>query len=506
VIDAVTGEPATDESAVPHELLSGANKSLPDDVTGEPDAGKITEPVDGGPSVTGEPSKDAPLVDSKTNPSDSGPVPDSGLTADSQPSNLSISDVMVEAITGDTSEEVPHSGPAKEDAPETDGGLAEVPPLESDELPLDGLSVTDDPATPPPRPTPPKGPRGLSGPRRPRPVVPGLRQTAPVYHSPQWRVPDTTTPELQELKAKAMHLDPLQMSDDRFEELRYLVTQERKAIASQHQYREGQRYNAILAHVDNCYLWSRKLDRQREEQEAVRDAEARHQVELEQFDHETSRLEKQLLERQREQRESLAIAHQGDMDAFDEHWRSAAKFRMYNRASNRLTILRRQLAFLLVQCRFEEAQEVRRLVDSVTKDEECDNHRLMQHDHDVAQAIIETKHKEELDTFDKRALLQLQKLQQDRAVMRRLYENRGRKLAARGEIASDIDRLWNQQQSQRVVEAVAKSTKPAVPSTKMKRDDIKDPDVAILNLPPLSARRKNTSHKARTPPAAPPDE
>jgi hypothetical protein len=40
----------------------------------------------------------------------------------------------------------------------------------------------------------------------------------------------------------------------------------------------------------------------------------------------------------------------------------------------------------------------------------------------------------------------------------------------------------------------------------MTRADIKDREVAILNLPPLSARRKNTTNRARTHPADEADE
>jgi hypothetical protein len=114
----------------------------------------------------------------------------------------------------------------------------------------------------------------------------------------------------------------------------------------------------------------------------------------------------------------------------------------------------------------------------------------MQRDYDAALGMLLEKQKGELAVFDDRAEVQLQKLHQDRAVARRLYENRGRKLTAREAMAADPERLWNHEQAKRSHAIAATAGMPFVPSAKLTRKDVKDKDVAILSLPPLALRRK----------------
>jgi Fe2+ transport system protein B len=154
--------------------------------------------------------------------------------------------------------------------------------------------------------------------------------------------------------------------------------------------------------------------------------------------------------------------------------------------------LRRQLAFLLVQCRFKDAEEVRRLVDEQTKAEEMENSIAMQRDFDEAIKKLEVRQAEEIRTFETGARVQREKFAQNRTVARRLYENRGKKLAAREEIVKDPERLWNRTQSARIGEIVQHCQQRPLPSTKLTRSDIKDRDVAILSLPQLSVKAKKS--------------
>jgi hypothetical protein len=153
------------------------------------------------------------------------------------------------------------------------------------------------------------------------------------------------------------------------------------------------------------------------------------------------------------------------------------------------------LSFLLVQCRFKDAEEVRRLVDQETHAEEEGNYGTMKRDYNAAQKILLEKQKGELETFDQRGEVQLQKYLQDRAVKRRQYENEGRKLAAKREIAADPERLWNHEQAKRSRAIAGTVGMPFVPSARMRRKDIKDKDVAILSLPPLAPRRKRVKQE-----------
>jgi hypothetical protein len=247
-----------------------------------------------------------------------------------------------------------------------------------------------------------------------------------------------------------MRLDPLSASEEQFEELHYLITEERKQVAIQHKYREGQKYNRVVSHVDHFYDRTRKINMQQHEQTVLKVATEDNRAELEELDRETKRLEKALFDGQNEKRKRLLMSHEQQLDKFKKHWGSTGKFRIYNKSSNHITMLRRRLALLLVQCRFKDAEEVR-LVEQGMKAEEEGSHSMMQRDYDVAFVLLENKQRMEVATFEEAAAVELQELHQDRAIARGLYESRARKIAARIEIAGDMDRLWNQGQTQRVL-------------------------------------------------------
>jgi hypothetical protein len=229
---------------------------------------------------------------------------------------------------------------------------------------------------------------------------------------------------LKKLRARALELKPLAgATEEQLENLLYLVSTERKAIATHHRYRDGDKYNGVVSHVDYAFIDARKKNRQQREQETLKSAEAGCKAETEAFDRETKQREKELRDHQKEQRDALLASHQAELDALEEHWKTPTKFRLYNRASNNLTVLRRQLAFLLVQCRFKEAEDVRRMVDEETRFEEEENHLVMQRDYDEAVKKVIARQAEELATFDNKAAVQVQTYLQDRAVERKVHEN-----------------------------------------------------------------------------------
>jgi hypothetical protein len=346
--------------------------------------------------------------------------------------------------------------------------------------------------TTPHRPTPPPLPRSIAPRRRAR------SPPKPSYRPPRWLTPDTDSPAFRTLRAKALELKPLAgATEDQLGNLLLLFAGERKRIAAEHRYREGEKYNGVVVHVDACFADARKRNRQQAEQATLKAAEDDCRADTDGFDRETKRLERELREHQRTQRESLVAAHARELDELEEHWRSPAKFRLYNRPSNRIITLRRQHALLLVQCRFRDAEEVHRMIDDETRNEEAESHRGMQVDYDAALKMVLARQEEEVAVFDDRAGVQVQKFLQDRAIERRVYENRGKKIAAKEEIAADAEKLWIHEQGKRSQAIVGNIGRPLMPSAKLARKDIKDADVAILNLPPLSSRRKNPKKEKR---------
>jgi hypothetical protein len=336
-----------------------------------------------------------------------------------------------------------------------------------------------------PRPPAPPPGKSIASPRFTRSP---RRHPAPQYRPPSYRVIDPSS-GIQKLKARALQHESLaDCTETQLEELLFTFGQDRKRLAAQHKFKEGFKTNEAVDYVDKVFLGTRKVNAQRSEQAAVKEMSGEFKVDCADFDKQTKEMESDLLKQQQHQREELAASHARELDEFDKRWKSVGKRRMYNRASNHVTILRRQLAFMLVQGRFRDAEEVNKLVEQATKFEEAENTLSMQKDFDEALKKLQDKQASEVGTFEAAASVQRQRLAQDRAVARKLYDNRGKKLAAREEIAADRERLWNRQQSLRIEQIVHRTQRP-FPSTKMTRADIKDRDCAILTLPLVKHRR-----------------
>lgn len=344
------------------------------------------------------------------------------------------------------------------------------------------LAQTHEPLTPRP-------PRNCKSVRSPR----SKAKTQSIYRSPRFRTPDTSSPAIQKLKEKAMKLENLgpNITLDQYEELLYCLTEERKSLATNHKYREGARLNNAVEFVEQAFLKAKKTEMQKGSMETFEKGEKDFNDKFEDYDKKTEQMKKDLLDKQKRQRDTLNAVHQKELDDFDAHWKSPAKQRLYNRASPQLTSMRRQLAFMLVDCRFKDAEEVRAIVDRRTQFEEKENHMLMQHDFDEALKKLKAKQALETESFEEKAEVEREKLKQDRAKQRVGWENRAKKIAAKGEVVKDMDRLWNHEKNQRIanLSKTCASVAASLPSTKLTRKDIADQEMVVLTLPPLNNRR-----------------
>ena len=292
------------------------------------------------------------------------------------------------------------------------------------------------------------------------------------------------------MKERALKQESLTgASIEQFEELLFLLGQERKELAAAHKYREGLRYNRAIDYVMGLYDRERKSLVQQEASAVLKAEEKSFNEEFENFDRNTDRLIRELAEQQRQRRRALEEAHQQELDDLDKRWNAPKKQRMYNRASNQVTSLRMQHAFMLTQCRFDDAEAVAQIIRDRTAHEREESHFVMQHDFDESLKRLQAKQADELDFFNESTRLQMEKLKQDRARLRVGFENRAKKFEARDGIVNDPDKLWNRTKNQRIF-TMARRRGSTIPSTKMTRRDIRDSDVAILDLPPLDNRRK----------------
>jgi hypothetical protein len=159
-----------------------------------------------------------------------------------------------------------------------------------------------------------------------------------VYRPPVYRTVDSPSSHLQKLKAKALQcVSHSGATADELDDLLFLVSEERKRVAIQHRYREGLKYNAAVEHIEHARFLLKRGEVQRAGVAAFRQAQSEHAGEVDGFDHQTRLLERELMQRQREQRDAIAAAHAGEMDELDRRWKSIAKRRLYNRATNHLT-------------------------------------------------------------------------------------------------------------------------------------------------------------------------
>jgi hypothetical protein len=271
----------------------------------------------------------------------------------------------------------------------------------------------------------------------------------------------------------------------------------RNELATAHRFKESGKYQRAITHVIACHLAKAKI----EVQKAALDQHKVQTRELEQearsYDHETKQLIVQQMTAQAEKREKLLESHKMERTEHNKEWDSVRRLRMYNRPSNRVTVLRHQQTLLTVQCRFEEADVLAKMINEVVKHDESEHARSRQIDYEESLTKLKTKQANELAFFDEHSVIEIAQLRQRRETLRKAIDNKEKKIEARGEVVKDIDRLWNAKQSERLEQlAAGESTGTALPSSHPNREEVAKTQGTFLSLPPLrletdkSARRK----------------
>jgi hypothetical protein len=218
--------------------------------------------------------------------------------------------------------------------------------------------------------------------------------------------------------------------------------EERIAHIQTHGFQDGEGLNEAILHVQCTKEEQVKLNFQNE---ALRDYE--HQLsmlerDLAEFDTAATRKLLQLDERLASERDKLLADQTRELERNDSIWQSAAKARQYNRASVQLVVQRRQLASLLQQCRFAEAEQVQRIIKRTDATERENIGKLMQHDYNDAVAKLMAKHENELDFFNTTGAAQRAQLMQQIEAERIALVKRRKKIEKRGEDASNKDKVW----------------------------------------------------------------
>jgi hypothetical protein len=162
---------------------------------------------------------------------------------------------------------------------------------------------------------------------------------------------------------------------------------------------------------------------------------------------------------------------------------------------------RRQLASLLQQCLFEEAELVQRSLEREEAQERRNAFALMQHDYAESVKKIAARHAGESQTLDAGATFRMTQFLQSRDVARFTFLHKQRKIEKRGEDAADREKLWALAQTQRTV-AISKGSAVRKPQTA--RTPEKQPIISTtIDLPRLDgnlnpARKKNEGQPAKS--------
>jgi hypothetical protein len=167
-------------------------------------------------------------------------------------------------------------------------------------------------------------------------------------------------------------------------------------------------------------------------------------------------------------------------------WGAESKKRQYNHASTQLKALKRQLRMYIIECKFDEAEEVKVLMTRTQEAEQADACKQMQHDFEEAQQRLKAKQAAELAFADESGALQIVQLRQKRGWGRQTFLNKKRKFEKRAGQISDAERLWNWHQAQRKDELARGGQAEGLSrTTKLSESDIPAEGDSFIPLTPL---------------------
>jgi hypothetical protein len=260
-----------------------------------------------------------------------------------------------------------------------------------------------------------------------------------------------------------------------------------KDFAGKHDTEQWNKIKEWLEYTKRRQMEALKLALQKEEEKNAMETRDSTVSILREFDAETARLEAELTAELQKERDGLDAKHAKTTEDNEKLWTSDKKIKHYNRLSPNLCALKKQLNTMLVQGRFKDAGEVQQIYDSQKEMETASNHEMMQHDFDEVHTWTENAHAEEDRYFAVCSDVRHLQLRMARRKERKHLEHRLAFNESTKEIAGDGDRVWNLTKRARLDKS-ARGT--GLPSTKMTRGELPEPDIELLSLPALNLRRK----------------
>lgn len=299
----------------------------------------------------------------------------------------------------------------------------------------------------------------------------------------------------------AFQRKPLNLrTEEEYEYLKGEISKKRTRLASNHDYEEADKYQKALEFISKSELNLMQHEVLAIMTQEVREKEMNFKSSLDQFDSTTKKQRKELEDEINEQRMKMEDRHAKELEDFENRWNGQEKNRLYNRPSNVLSTMRRQLNFMLTQCRFDEAQEVQKQIDEREKFEKEESFLQMQYDFNEALKKLTKKQESEKHYFEEKSQLRIVTFDQKRQRLRVGFENREKKIKTQKNKVSDPEKAWNASQHRRLEDgAILKKVTPSQAAiSRIARNDIFEKEVIKLALPPLSVHPLKSRKVSRT--------
>jgi len=301
-----------------------------------------------------------------------------------------------------------------------------------------------------------------------------------------------------EMKEKALRFEPIpNLSNDVYEQIIYSLSEDRKNFVIQHKFKDGARINRAQMFTREYQIKAQKQDVKKKAEDELLSQETELHQQFDEFDKKTKQLETELLKSFDYKREDLKSYHNAQLVKHEEKWKSEKKLKEFNHPSSELTDYRVQLASLLVQGRFEEAEKIESVINEQKQIEEVRKFQTMREKFLESEKKVIEKQEQEKQFLEASLSVQLEKFYQQRAKLRLVLENKEKKVNTFRKSVKDADKLWNRERVRRALENTpnSKERSAIAPSNRVRRQDIMDKEFNSLSLPPLKSSRRTTPKK-----------
>ena len=179
----------------------------------------------------------------------------------------------------------------------------------------------------------------------------------------------------------------------------------------------------------------------KEELGKIRKKQKKLESKYKEFEEQMNMQEEQLENEINYQIQIMEEHHRKQIQDHDQSWQNESKQRQYNRASQRLRVLRTQQQLLMNAKRFDEAEHVCKIADGVAQQEALESYKQMLTAYKNSRRILEEKQQEEMDMLMTSSEQKREIFQHQKEVLTQPFIKRINNLNREREIAKDPERL-----------------------------------------------------------------